>query len=187
MPAKNEQPTQGKLLVAEPFLQDKFFKRSVVLLAEHNENGSFGFILNKPLDIKLNKAIKDFPKYTDAVYMGGPVNRNQLFYIHTLGDKIEESILIGDGIYWGGNFETVKKLVEKKQLTSAEFRFFVGYAGWDPEQLDKELEEKSWIVSVNRPQQLFTTEPGHLWSTILRGMGKEYAIMANFPEDPSLN
>lgn len=180
-------PQQGRVLISEPFLNDAYFKRTVVLLAEHNEKGTFGFILNKPMDVKLNEAISDFPKYTNALYFGGPVNKDQLFYLHTLGDQIDESIEIMPGLFWGGNFETVKALLSKKKIKKDEIRFFAGYSGWEPGQLDNEMKEKSWIVCEAGVKEIMSGNTGNLWREILRSMGKEYAILANFPEDPSLN
>ena len=98
----NIKPGRGKILISEPLLMDYYFKRSVVLLAEHNDEGSFGVIMNKPLAVKLNEVVKDFPEFDSEIYLGGPVQSDSLFFIHTLGDKIEGSQEIIEGIYWGG-------------------------------------------------------------------------------------
>lgn len=180
-------PAQGKLLLSEPFQRDLYFKRTVVLLVEHNEKGSIGFILNKPIDLKLNDALSDFPDYTGRLHFGGPVNKNQLFYIHTLGDQIEGSLKVGNGLYWGGNFDTVKMLIDLKKINPDQIRFFVGYSGWEPAQLETELQEKAWIISNANANQVMGNDPKHLWGNVLKTMGPDFAIMANFPEDPSLN
>ncbi len=104
-------PSKGKILISEPLLSDNYFKRSVVLLAEHNEEGSFGIILNKPMDNKFNEILKDFPDFGGPLYLGGPVSNSSLFFIHTLGDVIENSQEIMDGLYWGGDIESVKELI----------------------------------------------------------------------------
>lgn len=187
MELNNIAPAQGKLLLSEPFQKDLYFKRTVVLLTEHNEMGSVGFILNKPLDIKIHEAIDDFPQCSNALYFGGPVSKNQLFYIHTLGDKIDGSMEIDKGIYWGGNFDTIRSLIEQDKIKPNELRFFAGYSGWEPNQLDKELEEKSWIVANGKLEYIMAASSHKLWGTVLKGMGQTYAVMANFPEDPSLN
>lgn len=179
--------TQGSLLVAEPFMQDSYFKRSVVLITEYNEQGTVGFILNKPIDLNLNEAIADFPPYKEHVYFGGPVATDQLFYIHTLGKEIDGSLPVADGLYWNGDFDSVRELFRLGKVPPEKFRFYAGYAGWNDGQLEKEYEEKSWIVSPSIPKNLLTMNPAQLWQDILRSMGKEYAIMANFPQDPQLN
>src|SRR3990172_6945283 len=105
-------PSQGKLLLSEPFSSDPNFKRTVVLLAAHNEEGSVGFVLNRPMDLKLGQIIDEFKECKLPVGDGGPVQRDSLFYIHTLGDEIPESIPIfsplkgARGMFWSGNFET---------------------------------------------------------------------------------
>lgn len=180
-------PEKGKFLVSEPFLSDPYFKRSVVLLSEHNTEGSVGFILNKPTEIKLNDAIKDFPKIDSYLYFGGPVQTDSLQYIHTLGSRIDGSREVMKGVYWGGNFETLKMLIDTNQIHPDEIRFFVGYSGWQPSQLADEIKEKSWIVAPGDFEHAFFDNPKQLWRDVLRHLGKEYSILANFPEDPSLN
>lgn len=179
-------PDRGQLLISEPFLSDPYFRRSVILVSDHNEEGITGFILNKPTDLKVNEAIQDFPSFEATLYFGGPVQLDTLHYIHTLGDKLKDSKKLMKGIYWGGDFEELKLLIDLGQVRPSDIRFFVGSAGWDPNQLKYELKEKSWIISSVNPF-LFSNNEKDLWSKVLRSMGKEYAIIANFPEDPSLN
>lgn len=183
----NKNIERGKLLVSEPFLSDPYFKRSVVLLSEHNNDGSIGFILNKPTDIKLNEAIRDFPILDSNLYFGGPVQTDSLQYIHKLGDKLEGSKEVMKGVFWGGNFENLKMLIDTKQVSPEEIRFFVGYSGWQPNQLEDEIKEKSWIIAPSTNQFAFFDHPKKLWGDVLRSLGQEFSILANFPEDPSLN
>ncbi len=180
-------PVAGRLLIAEPFLHDSYFRRAVVLLAEHSDKGSVGFILNKPLDILVQEAIPDFPEYGNYSYFGGPVQRDQLYFIHTLGERIEGSFPIGNGLYWLGDFDQVKDLISKKEIGHDEIRFFIGYAGWEAGQLDKELEDKSWFVSRADSRLIFNVDPSAMWTEAVKGMGQAFAPMANFPEDPSMN
>jgi putative transcriptional regulator len=181
-------PAQGKFLLAEPFLDDPYFKRSVIYLVEHNEKGSLGFILNKPIDLKINNALVGFPDYKESLYLGGPVQRDQLYFLHRLGSKVPDSIEIGEGIFWGGDFDTVKEMIENKTIRPDEIRFFVGYAGWTTSQLDNEITSKSWIVAPAKPEDVFNHDTKHLWSSVMKGLGgREFAIMSNFPEDPNLN
>lgn len=180
-------PTQGTLLVSEPFLLDSYFKRAVVLLSEHDDKGTLGFILNKPTDVKLNDAVEDFPEFDVPLYFGGPVETDTLFYIHTLGKTLEGSKEIIRGLWWGGNYDQLKFLIDTKQIIPNQIRFYAGYSGWEPKQLDSELKEKSWLVSNATLKFTFFDNAKLLWSSVLRSMGSEFAILANFPEDPSLN
>ncbi|MCK4361336.1 MAG: YqgE/AlgH family protein [Bacteroidales bacterium] len=183
----NIKPGKGKLLISEPFLLDYYFKRSVVLLAEHNEEGSFGIIMNKPVSAKFNEIVKNFPEFNAQLYLGGPVKNDSLFFIHTLGDHIEGSLEIIDGLYWGGNIEAIKEMITLNILNPADIRFYIGYSGWTANQLDAELKKNSWVVSRATVDQLLNTQPNKLWSLTLQNLGKEYALWTNFPSDPSMN
>jgi putative transcriptional regulator len=180
-------PDKGTLLISEPFFTDPFFKRSVVLLIEHNEEGTLGFILNKPIDINLNEALDGFPDFNAKVYFGGPVRRDNLYYVHTLGEKLPGSYEVSPGLYWGGNFDILKSLINSGSVNEHDIRFFVGYSGWEPNQLDSEMNEQSWLVANSKIDYVMSEHADNLWGSILKDMGKQYAILANFPEDPSLN
>ncbi len=187
IPFTNIKPTPGKLLIAEPFLDDPYFKRSVVLLTEHNENGSIGFILNKPIEIKLKDAVGELPPIVSNIHLGGPVARETLHFLHTEGDLIDGSLEIMQGLFWGGNFETLKKLIELDKIKPESVKFFVGYSGWKPEQLEKELKLNSWIVLDGDINNIMKRNTANLWKDILKDMGKEFAVIADFPNDPTMN
>lgn len=178
---------QGSILISEPFLLDSYFKRSVILLTEHDSKGTLGFILNKPTDVKLNDAVEGFPNFDAPLYFGGPVETDTLFYLHTLGSKLRGSKKICDGIYWGGDYDQLKLMIDTGQIHENQIRFYAGYSGWEPKQLDNELKEKSWLLSQGSKAFTFFENAKSLWSSVLKSMGSEYAILANFPEDPSLN
>ena len=184
---KLAKPTQGSLLISEPFLLDSYFKRAVVLLSEHDDKGTLGFILNKPTDVRLNDAVEDFPDFDAPLYFGGPVETDTLFYIHTLGEKLKGAKPIVAGIWWGGDYDQLKFLIDTHQVRPDQIRFYAGYSGWEPKQLEGELKEKAWLVSNANKTFTFFDNPKVLWSQVLRSMGNEYAILANFPEDPNLN
>jgi putative transcriptional regulator len=184
---KLAKPTQGSLLISEPFLLDSYFKRAVVLLSEHDDQGTLGFILNKPTDVKLNDAVEDFPEFDVPLYFGGPVETDTLFYIHTLGEKLKGAKEIVQGIWWGGDYDQLKFLIDTRQIRPDQIRFYAGYSGWEPKQLEGELKEKAWLVSNANKKFTFFDNAKSLWSQVLRSMGNEYAILANFPEDPNLN
>lgn len=183
----NIKPSRGKILISEPLLMDYYFKRSVVLLAEHNDEGSFGVIMNKPLAVKLNEVIKDFPDFDSEIYLGGPVQSDSLFFIHTLGDKIEGSQEIIDGIYWGGEMEAIKEMIVLNLIKPDEIRFYIGYSGWSPKQLDEELVKNSWVVSLVKASYLLDTNPSALWKQSLEKLGENYSQWTKFPDDPMLN
>jgi putative transcriptional regulator len=185
--ANQIEPQQGAILISEPFLPDSNFKRTVIMLCEHNDEGTFGLIINKPMSFKVNEAIEDFPELDMDLYSGGPVENNTLHFLHSFGDSLEGSIEIMDGLYWGGNFEILKILIANGEISSTEVRFFLGYSGWSSGQLDDELKEKSWIVAKSKPEFVFQNNDEGLWREILKSMGGQYQIMSNFPESPLLN
>ena len=180
-------PERGKILISEPLLGDHYFKRSVVLLAEHNEEGSFGLIMNKPITAKFNEIVKDFPEFETTLYLGGPVQNNSLFFIHSLGEKIQDSQEIIKGIYWGGDLEQVKELMTTNQISNDDIRFYVGYSGWGSQQLDEELKKNSWLVSEIEADVLLNTHPDDLWDRTLKNLGSKYSHWKNFPSDPGMN
>ncbi|MDT0539486.1 YqgE/AlgH family protein [Croceitalea sp. P007] len=185
---KSVMPKKGKLLVAEPALTgDVSFNRSVVLLAEHNEEGSVGFILNKPLEYDISDLVTEI-NIPFKVFNGGPVEQDNLYFIHKVPHLIEGSIEISDGIYWGGDFEKTIELINNKTITESDIRFFLGYSGWDSLQLDQELSSKSWVV-INNEYQSSIIEKSSLafWKEKMVELGGDYLIWSNAPENPTLN
>lgn len=178
---------QGRLLIAEPFMNDPYFKRSVVLLTEHKKEGSLGFILNQPLNITINDTLKDFPLFDAPIFMGGPVQTDSLFYIHTQGEIITESEHIIDNLYWSGNFDQLKEMINNQQIFPHEVMFFVGYSGWDFKQINNEVKNNSWIISDLNKFSIADFQQQDFWRTALQKMGSKFSMLSNFPEDPSLN
>lgn len=183
----NEKAEKGMLLVSEPFMMDPNFRRTVVLLTEHDEKGTVGFVLNKVLEVFPHEAISGFPPFDHPLLLGGPVQKDNLFFLHTLGDKLEGALEVGNGIWWGGDYDQVKDLISKGKVSTSQIRFYVGYSGWESGQLEKELEINSWIVAKCSAADIFETKEEELWKNVLRRMGKDYAVVADLPEDPSLN
>lgn len=182
-----KQPRQGRVLISEPFLSDAYFKRSIVFLTEHNEEGTVGFVLNKPVDIPVNEILEDFPEIEADISLGGPVGTNTVHYIHTLGDLIPSSVKVYKNIYWGGDFDTIKKLIQSGQIDKSQIRFFVGYAGWKPKQLENEISENSWLIVELEPHIIMEGRNTDVWNKTLKEMGEKYKLWANFPENPGLN
>ncbi len=180
-------PQKGRILISEPFLMDNYFKRSIVLITEHSEEGTVGFVLNKPVNMKVNEIVADFPKLDAMVSLGGPVQTNTLHYIHTLGDIIPGSIKVLDQIYWGGEFEVIKRLLDSGSLNSSNIRFFLGYSGWQAHQLEDEMAENAWVVAELSAQEIIAPMNRHFWNKTLNNLGKKYQMWANFPENPQMN
>jgi putative transcriptional regulator len=180
-------PKKGRLLLAEPFMVDPYFKRSVVLLTDYEEKGILGFILNKQINVKIHDLLKDFPKFDAPVHLGGPVESDSLFYIHTQGEFIEESIKISDHLYWSGNFNQLKKMIKNQEIFPHEIMFFLGYSGWDFKQLEEEIKENSWIISELKSNNISDLKDSDLWKNTLNKMGPKLSALTNFPEDPSFN
>ncbi|MCC6251836.1 MAG: YqgE/AlgH family protein [Bacteroidia bacterium] len=181
------QPKKGSILISEPTLRDSFFYRSVVLLTEHNDEGSVGFILNKPLDIQLNTLIKETDDINADIFYGGPVNKENLFYIHSIGKEVEGAMPISKKLYWGGDFTLLKHILQSQPQTINQVRFFIGYSGWEPGQLKMEIEQNSWVVSASFPNDILTRPTKNLWRDTLRNMESEIALLSFFPDNPQLN
>lgn len=182
-----ENPAKGKVLISEPFLNDPNFKRTIILLTEHGEEGSIGFVLNKPTDYRIHEVIEEFPEFDSVVYYGGPVQLNTLQFIYKGENIIDGSIEIMPGLFWGGSFDILKTLIMSGAAAPGDFRFFLGYSGWTDGQIEDELELNSWIVANSSIENIFSDEPDKLWRETLKGMGKKFAILASFPENPSVN
>lgn len=181
-------PAKGKLLLSEPFLQDEYFSRSVILLCEHNEEGSFGFVLNNYLDIDLHEVSTNFPDIPARISLGGPVKNQNLYFIHSLGEMIPGSVLIADSIYMGGEYDIlIEKILADLSLLK-HVRFFLGYSGWNQGQLANELREKSWlVVDQFDSKQIMNTDYDSIWKDLMSSQGGKYEMMSKFPLDPRLN
>ena len=181
-------PAKGHLLVAEPsIIGDVSFNRSVVLLADHTPSGSIGFILNKVLDFTLKDLLPEI-RGNFKIYNGGPVEQDNLYFIHRIPDLIPESIEIASGIYWGGNFDAVKQLIDQELITNKDIKFFLGYSGWDNEQLNQELSAHSWIVTENQDHKNIINRHAHtFWKDKMLQLGGSYMIWSNAPENPHYN
>jgi len=140
-------PEKGRLLISEPYLPDPNFQRTVILLCEHNEEGSFGFVINRPSNLKLSDVVEIDGSFQANVYVGGPVQQDTLHFLHLAGDTLEGAAEIIDGLHWGGNFEQLSIMIASNSIETDDLRFYIGYSGWGSGQLDKEIEENSWIVA----------------------------------------
>ena len=181
------EPAAGILLIADPFLKDPNFLRTVVLLCEHKDEGSFGFVLNKQIEQTLDELISDLEGYRLPVYYGGPVQMDTIHFLHQYPDLIPESVKVSDDIFWGGNFETVTALLKSKSIDLNKIKFFVGYSGWDKDQLEDEIAKGSWFVKDADPSIILSSTTNNMWATELARERKTYKIFGEIANDPSMN
>ena len=179
---------QGKLIVSTPsILGDFSFRRSVILLASHKTSGSIGFILNKKLNYKLNDIVEDI-NIKFPLFYGGPVEQDNLFYLHRLGNVIPDSIKINSSLSWNGDFKFVTKLINENKIKLNDIRFFLGCSSWSNGQLEKELDEKSWeqfeIVST---EKVLKMKIQNMWKKCMISLGGKYRLWSNAPENPNFN
>jgi putative transcriptional regulator len=181
-------PEKGSLLIAEPsIIGDMSFNRSVVLLADHSDEGSIGFILNKPLQYELKDLVPEMES-NFKVYNGGPVEQDNLYFIHKVPELIPDSIEISLGIFWGGDFAKVLELMAKDKIDEKDIRFFLGYSGWDKNQLESELSSSSWVVLENiYKDEIIEKCCDTFWKEKMLELGGNYSIWSNAPENPSYN
>lgn len=177
----------GKVLLAEPFMLDTNFKRSVVLMCEHENDGSLGFILNKSMNMRINELISDFPNIDSIVHYGGPVQTDTIHYIHNVGHLLEDSQEIMPGVYWGGDFEKLKALISNESITKENIRFFIGYSGWSESQLKEELKLGSWMIADMNLNYLWQEGENKLWSKVMKHKGDVFSVIANVPEEITWN
>jgi len=179
-------PIPGDILVAEPPMADPNFRRSVVLLCEHTTEASFGLVLNRPTGLTLSQATDEAFDFDADLFLGGPVQPDTLHYLHPYGD-LDGALTVLDEVFWGGDFEALRRAIADGYADPERIRFFVGYSGWGPGQLDAEVDELSWIVRPGTAALVFADGDDALWRQVLRQLGGEYALLSTFPDDPRLN
>lgn len=180
-------PDLGKILISEPFMLDQNFRRSVVLLVEHSEQGTVGFVLNQETEVTLPDVIPGFPMFDARIRIGGPVQTDTLHFIHCRPDIIHGGIDLGEKIYWGGDFEELREAAALGLIDINEVMLFLGYSGWSPKQLEEELVHNSWFVSDANLQSILTDDLETLWRESIKKLGDKYTHVANFPENPMWN
>lgn len=183
----NLSPQKGVLLISDPFNEDKYFKRSVICLCEHNEKGSFGYVINNILDVNITELVPAINSNDFNVGLGGPVGTNSLYYIHTLGDNVSGSVKVKEGLYTGGDFEQITSLINGGFIDNTQIQFFLGYSGWSSNQLEEEINRNSWIVSNYNVLDLMNNDSKNFWKDILEKKGGKFKAISNFPTNPSLN
>ena len=180
-------PAPGVLLIAEPFLKDPNFKRTVIFICEHREEGSFGFVLNRVYEHYLDELMYNIGDLKIPVFYGGPVQEDTIHFLHQYPDHIPGSYEVLNGIYWGGDFELAIGLLKSGLIEASKIRFYIGYSGWSGGQLNEELQEKSWLTSQATRKIVFHQNAEDIWKDALKELGGDYEMMINFPIDPRLN
>lgn len=183
-------PKVGDLLLAEPLMINGVFKRSTIFLIEHSDSlGSMGFITNLRSEYTLNDLVEEIERDEEIpVYIGGPVHCNQMYYIHTLGTLIPESIEVANGMYVSGNFNAMIEYINSGAPIEGKVRFVLGYSGWSKGQLEDELKNFDWAVCpMTNPETLLSTEGESSWRNYVSTLDNRYWMWLNCPSSPILN
>lgn len=178
---------KGVLLIAEPFMKDKNFQRTVVLLCEHDEAGDFGMVLNKKRKEHVGEYIEFLEHCRFNIYDGGPVQRDHVHFLHRRPDIIPDGRHLIDGIYWGGDFGEVCNKINDGLISEHEIRFYIGYSGWGENQLDEEMQEKSWLITPASTDIVFERNTSLIWKNAVKKLGDDFKPLINYPLDPSFN
>jgi putative transcriptional regulator len=179
------QAETGSFLMAHPLLEDDHFSRSIVLVTQGSSDTYLGLIVNKLSDYTLNQALQgDWPEW--PLYLGGPVSTDSLYYLHRRPDLILNSELVRPGIYFGGDFDSLREAIDSEWLQPDDIKFMAGYSGWAEGQLESELEEGSW-VSVNDAVQSDWWYADDAYRTLAQRWPDELKLWLNSPEVPYWN
>lgn len=179
----NLKPSAGRVIISEPLSTDGYFGRSVVLINEHNENGTVGYILNKTSRLTVGHFFDEFKKYKIPIFIGGPVATDTLHFIHRTGAKVPNSTKVKSDLYWGGDMNELPELLEKKAILARDLKFFIGYSGWEVNQLENEIEKNFWVVSTLDTKTILARQVKEYWSKVVEKAGKDYKFWLNIPED----
>ena len=180
-------PTPGILLIADPFLKDPNFLRTVVFLCEHREEGSFGFLLNRQYENTLDELIPELEEYKLPVFYGGPVQQDTIHFLHQYPEEVPGGIEVLKGVFWGGDFDKLVEMIKRGSADTQKIRFYIGYSGWSNGQLTDEMKEKSWLTVKATRKLIFHHNYEEIWKESLKLLGGDYEMMINFPIDPQLN
>ncbi len=179
---------KGTFLISTPEIDMGIFFRSVILICEHNANGSFGLVINKSLELDLPEDIINMQSLANpnvGIRAGGPVQTNQMMLLHTCSTIPHQTLQICDGVYLGGDLQFLQEVVTEANGTPIHLCF--GYAGWGQGQLEREFLDGSWYIHPATASQVFYTKPERLWGSLLREMGGKYSTLSMIPEDLSVN
>ncbi len=179
---------KGTFMIASPDVESGIFFRGVVLICEHNPNGSFGLVINKSLDVELPEEIINIHNLANpkvGIRAGGPVQTNQMMLLHSSATIPQQTLQICDGVYLGGDLQFLQDVISNDQGPSVLLCF--GYAGWGAGQLEREFLDGGWYLHPASSRMIFEVAPEKLWQTLLREMGGKYSTLSMIPEDLSWN
>ena len=179
---------RGKLLISPNIIMDEmFFNKSIVLVVENKDSGSIGFIINKKLKYSLKDFIND-SKISFPIYLGGPVEQDNLFFIHNCNDLIPNGKLINENLFWGGDFKKAISLINDNIIDKKNICFYLGYTGWSSSQLEYEIKNNLWVIKENSfRNKIIKKRKKSLWKDFMISLGGDYLIWANSPDNPYLN
>lgn len=177
----------GTLLIADPFLKDPNFSRSVVFLCDYKNEGSFGFVINCKSEYVIGDLLSDLVDCDYPVFYGGPVQPDTIHFIHCCPGLVTGCEKITDDIYWGNEYDEMVTLLKNKKISKQEIRIFLGYSGWTEGQLENEISEKSWLTTYSSGKLVFINDVKLIWSAALRQLGGKYEQLIHYPTDPQLN
>jgi putative transcriptional regulator len=161
--------------------------RTVVLLTEHKDDGTIGFVLNRQYENTLDELLPEIEGHKFPVYYGGPVQMNTIHFLHRYPEEVPGGVEVMKGVWWGGDFDSLVLLINSGKIDPTKIRFYIGYSGWSSGQLQSEMKEKTWLtVEASRPL-VFHAQAEEIWKDSLKHLGGEYEMMINFPIDPQLN
>lgn len=175
----------GQLLVAAPSLVDPNFRRSVVLVCDHGEEGALGVVLTRPSEASVAEAVPHFAELVgmdDVVFVGGPVEPQAVLALAEYDEPDREAVVLGTVGFVSADADPALLAA-----TTRRARVFAGYSGWTAGQLEAEIEEGAWIVAPAEPDDAFCEDADALWNVALRRLGGQYAFLATMPPDPSAN
>ena len=187
---KNKNYEKGSLLIANPVLPDPNFSRTVILLCDHDEQGSFGLVINRSTQLKapdLFLNINILKSYNEKIYLGGPVSQSMVFFLcrsPSAAGKLDE---ICSGVYLGSNLETLESLYSSLENPEQDIRFYLGYSGWSGGQLAEEIEQNSWLVQRANEQFIFLDSESLIWPKAVNSLGKKYQYLTKAPVNPQWN
>ena len=187
---KNKNYEKGSLLIANPVLPDPNFSRTVILLCDHDEQGSFGLVINRSTQLKapdLFLNINILKSYNEKIYLGGPVSQSMVFFLcrsPLASGKLDE---VCSGVYLGSNLETLESLYASLENPEQDIRFYLGYSGWSGGQLAEEMEQNSWLVQKANEQFIFLDSESLIWPQAVNSLGEKYQYLTKAPVNPQWN
>ena len=187
---KNKQYGKGSLLIANPVLPDPNFSRTVILLCNHNDQGSFGLVINRSTQLKapdLFSSIDILKSYNAKIYTGGPVSQSMVFYLYRSAKDVIDLDKICSGVYLGSNLETLESLYLDIGNPGENIRFYLGYSGWSGGQLDGEMEQNSWLVQNANEKLVFLDSEELIWLKAVNSLGEKYQYLTKAPVNPQWN